>query len=56
VQTPFHLTKIGGFALYRNASIKGALQYRRVIGEDLYLTVFDQLKLLVNGNDEVKHM
>lgn len=35
------------------SSVKGALQYKRVVGEDLYATVFAQLKLLVNGNMEV---
>ncbi|TQR20325.1 TetR/AcrR family transcriptional regulator [Psychrobacillus vulpis] len=34
------------------SSTKGALQYRRVVGEGLYSTVFAQLKLLVNGNIE----
>lgn len=34
------------------SSVKGALQYKRVVGEDLYATVFAQLKLLVNGKME----
>lgn len=38
------------------SSVKGALQYRRVVGEDLYSIVFDQLKLLVHGNNEIRHM
>lgn len=32
------------------SSVKGALQYKRVAGEDLYAAVIVQLKLLVNGN------
>lgn len=46
----------GALAALLISSIKGALQYRRVVGEDLYSIVFDQLKLLVNGNDESRHM
>jgi len=38
------------------SSIKGALQYKRVVGEDLYSIVIDQLKLLVNGNDGIRNM
>ncbi|MEK5037804.1 TetR/AcrR family transcriptional regulator [Sporosarcina sp. FSL K6-3457] len=34
------------------SSVKGALQYRRVVGEDLVSTVFDQLKQLVYGNSK----
>ncbi len=45
----------GAFAALIISSVKGALQYRRVVGEDLYSIVFNQLKLLGNGNDEVKH-
>ncbi|MBO0586285.1 TetR/AcrR family transcriptional regulator [Sporosarcina sp. E16_8] len=45
----------GAFATLIISSIKGALQYRRVVGEDLYSIVLDQLKLLVKGNHEVRH-
>lgn len=34
------------------SSVKGALQYRRVVGEDFVSTVFNQLKQLVDGNCE----
>lgn len=46
----------GALAALLISSIKGALQYRRVVGEDLYSIVIDQLKLLVNGNDGVRTM
>lgn len=46
----------GALAALLISSIKGALQYRRVVGEDLYSIVIDQLKLLVNGNDGVRNM
>ncbi|WP_391119522.1 TetR/AcrR family transcriptional regulator [Psychrobacillus sp. L3] len=36
------------------ASVKGALQYKRVLGEDLFSTVFDQLKILITGNIEIR--
>lgn len=41
-----------GLAALLISSVKGALQYKRVVGEDLYATVFAQLKLLVNGKME----
>ena len=46
----------GALARLLISSIKGALQYRRVVGDDLYSIVFNQLKLLVNGNDGVRNM
>ncbi|AMQ08470.1 TetR/AcrR family transcriptional regulator [Sporosarcina sp. FSL K6-1540] len=46
----------GALAALLISSIKGALQYRRVVGEYLYSIVIDQLKLLVNGNDGVRNM
>ncbi|WP_421102570.1 TetR/AcrR family transcriptional regulator [Sporosarcina psychrophila] len=46
----------GALAALLISSIKGALQYRRVVGEDLYSIVIDQLKLFVNGNDGVRTM
>jgi len=46
----------GALAALLISSIKGALQYRRVVGEDLYSIVIDQLKLLVNGNDGIRNM
>ena len=46
----------GALARLLISSIKGALQYRRVVGGDLYSIVFDQLKFLVNGNDGVRNM
>lgn len=42
----------GALAALLIASVKGALQYRRVVGEDLVSTVFDQLKQLVYGNSK----
>lgn len=46
----------GALAALLISSIKGALQYRRVVGEDLYSIVIDQLKPLVNGNDGIRTM
>ncbi len=42
----------GALAAVVISSVKGALQYRRVVDEDLFLTVFDQLKQLVYGNSK----
>lgn len=43
----------GALAALLISSVKGALQYRRVVGEDLLSTVFDQLKQLVYGNSKI---
>ncbi len=42
----------GALAALLISSVKGALQYRRVVGEDVVSTVFDQLKQLVYGNSK----
>ncbi|MFJ8065778.1 TetR/AcrR family transcriptional regulator [Psychrobacillus sp. NPDC096426] len=39
-----------GLAALLISSVKGALQYNRILGENLYITVIAQLKLLINGN------
>ena len=43
----------GALAALLITSVKGALQYRRVMGEDLVSAVIDQLKQLVNGNNKL---